>query len=73
MERAALLEGCSLERFVVAHSRAAAQKVVRDRKSIRLDARESRRFVQALLAPPRPPTRRFKQALALYRETVIEH
>jgi uncharacterized protein (DUF1778 family) len=72
LERAALLEGCSLGRFVVVHSRAAAQKLVRARETIRLNARESRRFVEALLAPPRPPTRRFKEALALYRDTVIE-
>ena len=72
LERAALLEGCSLGRFVVAHSRAAAEKVVRERQTIRLNAQESRRFVQALLSPPRPPTPGFREALALYRETVIE-
>jgi uncharacterized protein (DUF1778 family) len=72
LARAAVLEGCSVGRFVVSHSRTAAEKVVRERETIRLNAKESRRFVQALLAPPRPPTRRFKKALALYRETVIE-
>ncbi len=72
LERAALLEGCSLGRFVLAHSRAAAEKLVRDHETIRLSEQESRRFVQALLAPPRPPTRRFKQALAAYRESVVE-
>jgi uncharacterized protein (DUF1778 family) len=72
LKRAALLEGRSLGRFVVSHSRAAAEKVLRDGATIRLNAQESRRFVQALLAPPRPATRRFKEALALYRKTVIE-
>ncbi len=72
LQRAALLQGCSLGRFVVDHSRAAAAKVVRDRETIRLSAEESRRFVQALLGPPRPPTRRFKEALAVYRDSVIE-
>ncbi len=72
LEQAAGLEGCSVGRFVVSHSRAAAEKVVRERQSIRLNAEESRRFVRALLAPPSPPTRRFKTALALYRESVIE-
>ena len=72
LERAAGLEGCSVGRFVVSHSRAAAEKVVREREIIRLNLEESRRFIQALLAPPRPPTRRFKTALALYRKTVIE-
>jgi uncharacterized protein (DUF1778 family) len=72
LERAAGLEGCSVGRFVVSHSRAAAEKVIRERVTIRLNAEESRRFVQALLAPPRSPTRRFKSALALYRKSVIE-
>lgn len=72
LERAAGLEGCSVGRFVISHSRAAAEKVVREREVIRLNAEQSRRFVEALLAPPRPPTRRFKSALALYRKTVIE-
>jgi uncharacterized protein (DUF1778 family) len=72
LQQAAGLEGCSLGRFVVAHSRAAAEKLVRQRQTIRLNAEESRRFVRALLAPPRPPTRRFKAALALYRGSVTE-
>lgn len=37
---------------------------------IRLNAEESRRFAEALLAPPRPPTERMKRAAKLYRETV---
>jgi len=72
LERAAVFEGCSVGRFVVAHCRAAAEKVVRERDTIRLNAEESRRFIRALLAPPRPPTRRLKEALALYRESVTE-
>jgi len=32
---------------------------------------QSRRLVDALLAPPRPPTERMKRALKLYRKTVI--
>lgn len=71
-ERAAVLEGCSMGRFVVVHVRAAAEKVVQEHETIRLNVEESRRFVEALLAPPRPPTRRMKDALALYRESVIE-
>jgi len=72
LEQAAVLENCSLGSFVVLHCRAAAEKVLRDRERIRLDAEESRRFVQALLGRPRPATRRFKEALLLYREMVIE-
>lgn len=73
LEQAAALEGCSVGSFVVSHSRAAAEKALREQETIRLSGEESRRFVQALLAPPRAPTRRFKAALALYRQTVSEH
>ena len=72
LERAAVLEGCSVAAFVVSHVRAAAEKVVEENEVIRLTAKESRRFVEALLAPPRPPTKRMQKALALYRETVSE-
>ena len=72
LERAAGLEGCSVAAFVVSHVRAAAEKVVEENEVIRLTAKESRRFVEALLAPPRPPTKRMQKALALYRETVSE-
>jgi uncharacterized protein (DUF1778 family) len=72
LERAAGLEGCSVAAFVVSHVRAAAEKVVQDNEVIRLTAKESRRFVEALLAPPRRPTKRMQNALALYRATVSE-
>ena len=71
LERAAVLEGCSVGRFVVLHVRAAAEKVVQEHETIRLNKEESRRLVQALLAPPRPPTKAFQRALKLYRESVI--
>lgn len=71
LERAAVLEGCSVGMFVVLHARAAAEKVVHEHETIRLNVEESRRFVQALLAPPRPPTKAFQRALKLYRESVI--
>ena len=38
---------------------------------IRLNAEESRRLIDALLAPPRPPTAAMKRAMKQYRETVI--
>ena len=72
LERAAGMEGRSVAAFVVSHVRAAAEKVVRENEVIRLTAKESRRFVAALLAPPRPPTKRMQKALALHRETVTE-
>ena len=71
-ERAAALEGRSMGAFVVSHVRAAAAKVVQGRETIHLNQQESRRFIKALLAPARPPTKRFKEALRLHRETVTE-
>jgi uncharacterized protein (DUF1778 family) len=72
LERAAGLEGRSVAAFVVSHVRCAAKKVVKAHDVTSLTATESRRFVEALLAPPRPPTKQMKSALALYRATVTE-
>lgn len=70
--RAATLEGSTLASFVVSHVREAAQNVVRSHERIVLNEKESRRFVETLLAPPTPPTARFLEAHKLYRETVTE-
>ena len=40
------------------------------RERIVLSAAESRRFVKALLAPPRPPTAAMREAMRAYRATV---
>ena len=69
--QAASLEGRSMATFVIAHAREAAQRLVARHEVIRLNAEDSRRFVEVLLAPPRPPTARMKRAMKLYRETVI--
>jgi uncharacterized protein (DUF1778 family) len=71
-ERAAVLEGCSVGAFIVANVRTAAEKVVHQYETIRLNREESHRFVKALLAPPARATRRFKEALKIHRETVTE-
>src|SRR5260221_14207373 len=68
---AAALAGQSVGSFVVAEARKAALQTIETRERIVLNADQSRRFVAALLAPPRPPTPRMKRALKLYRETVI--
>ena len=72
LTRAAALEGSSLASFVVSHIRDAAQEVIRRHDSIQLNESESRRFVEALLAPPAKPAKRTVDALKLYRETVTE-
>jgi uncharacterized protein (DUF1778 family) len=72
LERAAVLEGCSVANFVVSHVRAAAEKVVQKHETIRLNEAESRRFIKALLAPPKPLTKKLRDAVALHRRTVRE-
>ena len=70
-QQAASLEGRSMATFVIAHAREAAEQLIARRKVVRLTAEDSRRFVEALLAPPRPATARMKRALKLHRETVV--
>lgn len=72
LERAAGLEGCSVAVFVISHVRAAAEEVVRRHDTVKLNQVESRRFVEALLAKPKAPTKRLRAALDLHRNTVIE-
>lgn len=72
LERAAGLKGCSVTTFVISHIRAAAEEIVRQHDTIRLNQTESRRFVAALLAPTKAPTKRMREALALHRRTVTE-
>jgi uncharacterized protein (DUF1778 family) len=68
---AAVLAGQSVGSYMVAETRKAALQAIENRERILLNAQESRRFVQALLAAPRPPTARMKRSLKLYRETVV--
>ncbi len=56
--------------FVITHARLAAEEILARRNVIRLNAAESRRFVEALLAPPRPPTPRMMESIRLYRKSV---
>jgi len=69
-QQAAALEGRSMATFVITHAREAAEKVGARRKVIELSAQDSRRFVEALLAPPRAPTPRMIESIRLYRKTV---
>lgn len=68
---AAILAGQSLGSFMVSEALKAAVQTIETRERIVLNAAESRRFVEALLAPPGPPTARMKRSLKLYRQTVI--
>jgi uncharacterized protein (DUF1778 family) len=69
-QKAAAIEGRSLAKFITLHAREAARQVVNRSNQIQLDAAQSRRFVEALLAPPRPPTAALKRAMARYRRDV---
>lgn len=69
--KAAAIAGQSVGSFIVSEARKAAIETIETRERIVLNAEQSRRFVEALLAPPRPPTKRMKRALKIYRKTVI--
>ncbi|MGD0650277.1 MAG: DUF1778 domain-containing protein [Verrucomicrobiia bacterium] len=69
-QRAAILEGRSMATFVIVHAREAAERLLSERQVIRLNEADSRRFVETLLAPPRPPTAALKRAMARYRRDV---
>jgi uncharacterized protein (DUF1778 family) len=69
-QQAASLEGRSMATFVIAHARQAAEQIIARRNVIRLNAEDSRRFVEALLAPPRPPGPRMLESIRLYRKSV---
>lgn len=71
IQKAATISSQSVASFVIAQAREAASLLVESPRVIRLNAKESRRLVEALMAPPRPPTPAFKKALKAYRETVI--
>ncbi len=51
---------------------AAAHEILRQPDSIGLNQVESQRFVKALLARSKAPSKRMKTALALHRESVTE-
>ena len=70
LQKAATIEGRSMATFVIAHSREVARQVIDQSNQIQLDADQSRRFVEALLAPPQPPTTALKRAMARYRHDV---
>ena len=72
-ERAAALQHSTVARFIVSNLRNVARKLIHEHEVVQLNPEETRRFVKALLSPPRPPASRARRALALYRESVTEH
>jgi uncharacterized protein (DUF1778 family) len=67
---AAALAGQSVGSFMVAEARKAALQALETRERILLNAQESRRFVDALLAKPRKPTPRMAAGMRAYKVTV---
>jgi len=68
--QAAAIEGRSLAKFVTIHTLEVARQIVARSHQIQLDTGQSRRFVEALLAPPRPPTAAMRQSIRAYRKSV---
>lgn len=70
--KAAAMSGISVSAFMKLRLREAALKVLEEEQVIKLDAEDSLRFAEALLAPPRPATPAFKEAWKLYKNSVKE-
>lgn len=69
-QRAATLEGRSMATFVITHAREVARQIISQSNMIQLNADESVRFVEALLAPPRQPTPTMTDSIRAYRKSV---
>lgn len=68
--KAAALAGQSVGSFVVSQARKAALETVESHDRVVLNAEQSRRFVEALLAKPAEPTARMREAMKLSRAKV---
>ncbi|MBK1878780.1 DUF1778 domain-containing protein [Pelagicoccus mobilis] len=72
IEKAAALSGVSVSAFVKMRLREAALEVIEQENVIQLNAQESVRFAEALLAPPRELPAAFKDGWERYKEQVEE-
>lgn len=68
--KAASLAGQSVGSFVVAQARKAALETLESHDRVVLNAEQSRRFVEALLAKPAAPTAKMREAMKLSRSKV---
>ncbi|MGI8553879.1 MAG: DUF1778 domain-containing protein [Dehalococcoidia bacterium] len=66
LERAAALSGQTLSDFLVGSAQREAEQTIRDYEVIKLTERDSRAFMEALLATD-PPSPRLRQAVEHYR------
>jgi len=70
IKKAASIEGHSMATFTITHIREVARRIVAQSRQIQLDAAQSRQFVEALLARPRPPTPAMRESIRAYRKMV---
>jgi uncharacterized protein (DUF1778 family) len=71
-QKAAAIQGRSLAKFIITHVREVARRVVSESNQMQLNANQSRRFVEALLAPSRRPASALKKAIIRHRRHVTE-
>lgn len=72
IEKAAALSGVSVSAFMKMHLQEAALEVIEPEKVIKLNAEDSLKFAEALLAPPRELPAAFKEAMLLNNQLVQE-
>ncbi len=73
LEKAAKLEGRTLDTFVASQLRNRSRSIIRKHKGIHLNETQSKRFAEALLTPPRKPNMAMKKAVKNYSNSVTEH
>lgn len=71
LQRAAALQGRSLSDFVVASAQRAAEQAIREHQIITLSERDSRAFVEAILADDEP-NEHLRAAAARYQRDFLE-
>jgi uncharacterized protein (DUF1778 family) len=72
-ERAAAMEGRSVATFVIAHALEAANQLISEQQIMRLNAEQSRCFVEVLLAAPRRIPEALRRAHKEYEKRVVNH
>jgi uncharacterized protein (DUF1778 family) len=72
IKRGAEIEGRSVTDFMLASAQEKAMRIIESMETIRLNAEESRRFVEALAAEPREPNEHQLAALRDYH-CLIQH
>ncbi|NOX54728.1 MAG: DUF1778 domain-containing protein [Planctomycetes bacterium] len=70
IERAAAYQGRTVSDFIVQTVHEAAKAVIEESEILRLNAAQSKAFVESLLAPP-VPTDALRQAQEEYRRDVV--